>query len=75
MHLELLTPAQLLRGYTYHYSTCDSTAAVRQRTARPGQEPKPDAGEALYYTGPAQASYFYAWFPSNPVATAELFVG
>ena len=59
MHLELLTPAQLLRGYTFHYSTCDSTAAVRQRTARPGQEPKPDAGEALYYTGPAQACYFY----------------
>jgi cobyrinic acid a,c-diamide synthase len=72
---QLLTPAGLLRGHTFHYSTCDSTAAVRQRTARPGQEPKPDAGEALYDSGSVQASYFHAWFPSNPVATAALFIG
>ena len=72
---QLLMPAGLLRGHTFHYSTCDSTAAVRQRTARPGQDPQPDTGEALYYSGSVQASYFHAWFPSNPVATAALFVG
>lgn len=72
---QLQTRAGLLRGHTFHYSTCDSAAAVRQRTARPGHEPKPDAGEALYYSGPVQASYFHAWFPSNPVATAALFTG
>jgi cobyrinic acid a,c-diamide synthase len=72
---QLRTPVGLLRGHTFHYSTCDSTASVRQRTARPGQEPKPDAGEALYYSGPVQASYFHAWFPSNPAATAALFIG
>jgi len=72
---QLLTPTGLLRGHTFHYSTCQSTAAVRQRTARPGQQPKPDTGEALYYSGSVQASYFHAWFPSNPVATAALFIG
>jgi cobyrinic acid a,c-diamide synthase len=72
---QLLTPAGMLRGHTFHYSTCNSSASVRQRTARPGQEPKPDAGEALYYSGSLQASYFHAWFPSNPVAAAALFIG
>ena len=72
---QLRTPTGLLRGHTFHYSTCNSTAAVRQRTARPFQEPKPDVGEALYYSGSAQASYFHAWFPSNPVATAAFFTG
>ena len=72
---QLRTTAGLLRGHTFHYSTCQSTAAVRQRTSRPGQEPKPDVGEALFQLGPVQASYFHAWFASNPVATAALFTG
>jgi cobyrinic acid a,c-diamide synthase len=72
---QLRTPAGLLRGHTFHYSTCQSTVAVRRRTARPGQEPKPDAGEALFQLGPVQASYFHAWFASNPLATAALFTG
>jgi len=72
---QLRTTAGLLRGHTFHYSTCQSTAAVRQRTSRPGQEPKPDVGEALFQLGPVQASYFHAWFASNPVATAVLFTG
>jgi len=71
---QLRMAAGVLRGHTFHYSSCDTPLAVRQRTARPGQQPKADAGEALYYSGPVQASYFHAWFASNPVATAALFV-
>ncbi len=72
---EVLTDVTVIDRHTFHYSTCQSTAAVRQRTSRPGQEPKPDVGEALFQLGPVQASYFHAWFASNPVATAVLFTG
>ena len=31
-------------------------------------------GEALYVQGSVKASYFHAWFASNPVAAARLFL-
>lgn len=31
------------------------------------------AGCQSIHTGSVQASYFHAWFPSNPLATAALF--
>ncbi|MFZ4284919.1 cobyrinate a,c-diamide synthase [Variovorax sp. HJSM1_2] len=68
----------VLRGHTFHYSTTSSSAAVVARTARPerpGLEAKADAGEAVYQQGALRASYFHAWFASNPVATARLFGG
>ena len=77
--LAALGPQQLalaqgcLRGHTFHYSTCDSTAPVDARTARPGQDAAPDAGEAVYRVGGLRASYFHAWFASSPRATAALF--
>jgi len=77
--LAALGPQQLalaqgcLRGHTFHYSTCDSTAPVDARTARPGQDAAPDAGEAVYRLGGLRASYFHAWFASSPRATAALF--
>lgn len=62
----------LLRGHTFHYSTSRSPAEVIARTARPGQLPAENAGEALYRHGSVHASYFHAWFASSPRATARL---
>jgi len=70
--LEVLD-GQVLRGHTFHYSTCDSPAAVRARTTRPHAPEGGAPGEALYRHGSVQASYFHAWFASNPRATAALF--
>ena len=69
----LLLDGHLLRGHTFHYSTCATPLTSILRTARPGTEPAPEAGEALYQVGPIQASYFHAWFASSPAATASLF--
>ncbi|WP_114968764.1 cobyrinate a,c-diamide synthase [Rhodoferax ferrireducens] len=71
---QLLMDGGVLRGHTFHYSTCATPMTARCRTARPGCEPAPDVGEALYQVGPIRASYFHAWFASSPTATAELFV-
>ena len=77
--LAALGPQQLdldgnfLRGHTFHYSTCDSPLQARARTARPGKSPAPNAGESLWVQGSIRASYFHAWFASNPQATVRLF--
>jgi cobyrinic acid a,c-diamide synthase len=71
---QLDTSAGVLRGHTFHYSTCANTLPSDYRTARPGQAPVPDAGEAVYRVGSIQASYFHAWFASSPAATAALFL-
>ncbi|MFZ6817368.1 cobyrinate a,c-diamide synthase [Undibacterium sp. Ji22W] len=60
-----------LRGHTFHYSTfaCPLTPAAhtsRQKTQ--------DQGEAIYCLGSLQATYFHAYFPSNYVASANLFL-
>jgi cobyrinic acid a,c-diamide synthase len=81
--LAALGPQQLavsggtLRGHTFHYSTCETPLAPVARTeAAPGRKLRGE-GEALYVSGPAgnvQASYFHAWFASNPAAAAALFL-
>lgn len=71
---QLETPHGVLRGHTFHHSTCATTLPVDDRTARPGQAPVPDAGEAVYRVGSIRASYFHAWFASSPPATAALFL-
>ena len=65
--------AHVLRGHTFHYSRCATSLAARTRTAPPGAEPQPEAGEAVYQQGSLRASYFHAWFASSPPATAALF--
>ncbi len=70
---QLALPAGLLRGHTFHYSTCATPLEPVARTARPGERPQPQAGEALLQHGSVRASYFHAWFPSSPAATAALF--
>lgn len=81
--LAALGPQQLelasgvMRGHTFHYSTCASPLAPATRTqAAPGRKLR-GLGEALYVFGPsgaAKASYFHAWFASNPLAAASLFL-
>ncbi len=70
---QLALPSGTLRGHTFHYSTTQTTMPAAMRTSPPDAPVKPDAGEALWHSGPVRASYFHAWFPSAPAAVAELF--
>ena len=72
---QLAIAGHALRGHTFHYSTCDTPLAPAARTARPGIDAAVGAraGEAFYVHGSVRASYFHAWFASNPEATAHLF--
>jgi cobyrinic acid a,c-diamide synthase len=81
--LAALGPQQLevaggtLRGHAFHYSTCVTSLPATARTqAAPGRKLRGE-GEALYVAGPTRsvrASYFHAWFASNPAAAAQLFL-
>jgi cobyrinic acid a,c-diamide synthase len=78
--LAALGPQQLevdggvLRGHAFHYSTCATTLlAVARTQAAPGRKLRGE-GEALYVQGSVKASYFHAWFSSNPAAAARLFL-
>ncbi|MFC5523661.1 cobyrinate a,c-diamide synthase [Polaromonas jejuensis] len=81
--LAALGPQQLevaggcLRGHTFHYSTCATPLQAAARTQpAPGRKLRGE-GEALYVAGPTasvRASYFHAWFASNPAAAARLFL-
>ena len=77
--LAALGPQQLsldggtLRGHTFHYSITATSLQAVARTSRPGVDPVPDAGEALWQMGSVCASYFHAWFASCPQAAAALF--
>lgn len=60
-----------LRGHTFHYSRFETSLAPATHTIKhANQEP----GEAVYQGGNLQASYFHAYFASNPAATAALFL-
>ena len=78
--LAALGPQQLeisggiLRGHAFHYSTCATTLPATARTqAAPGRKLRGE-GEALYVLGSVKASYFHAWFASDPAAAAGLFL-
>jgi cobyrinic acid a,c-diamide synthase len=72
---QLSLGSHVLRGHTFHYSSCETPLEPVAHTARPGaaQAVGARAGEALYVHGPVRASYFHAWFASSPQATARLF--
>lgn len=64
-------PGGALRGHTFHYTRLETALepiARAERASGAGQ------GEALYRRGSLLASYFHAYFPSNPLATASLFL-
>ena len=78
--LAALGPQQLevgggiLRGHAFHYSTCATALpAVARTQAAPGRKLRGE-GEALYAQGSVKASYFHAWFASDPAAAAGLFL-
>lgn len=70
--LELPTPWGPLRGHTFHYSRLETDMPEAARSHRPGQAVQPGRGEALYRHGSVHASYFHAWFASQPRAVAAL---
>lgn len=78
--LAALGPQQLgvaggtLRGHTFHYSTCATPLQAAGRTQPASGRKLRGEGEALYTVGPVRASYFHAWFASNPAAAARLFL-
>lgn len=64
------TPQGVLRGHTFHYSSMETTLAPAARTVK---HPSGAEGEAVYRLGSLTASYFHAYFPSNPDAVAAMF--
>ena len=71
---QLLMDGHMLRGHTFHFSTCTTPLAPSRHTARPDSAPAHDIGEAVFESGSIRASYFHAWFASSPRATAALFL-
>jgi cobyrinic acid a,c-diamide synthase len=67
----LPTPQGVLRGHTFHYSRLDTKVEPAAYTIK---HPSALQGEAWYCAGSLTASYFHAYFPSNPAATAALFL-
>ncbi|MCS6810799.1 MAG: cobyrinate a,c-diamide synthase [Tepidimonas sp.] len=65
------TPWGELRGHTFHHSVVQTPLAPASYTqpVSPGGR-----GEAILRCGPVRASYFHAWFASNPRAVAQLFL-
>ena len=59
-----------LRGHTFHYSRFETPLQPFARTTRA----KGGAGEAVFRSGNLTASYFHAYFASNPAMTAALFL-
>lgn len=71
---QLALDGQVLRGHTFHYSSCETSLPARARTSRPGKEPVPGQGEMVLRQGSIHASYFHAWFESSPEAVASMFL-
>ncbi|MGH8854362.1 MAG: cobyrinate a,c-diamide synthase [Telluria sp.] len=61
-----------LRGHTFHYSRFDTPTQAQAHAVKTSTGSE---GEALYRVGSLTASYFHAYFPSNPPAVAALFGG
>ena len=67
----MATPHDILRGHTFHYSRLETGVAPSAHTVK---HPSGAVGEAVYRVGSLTASYFHAYFPSNPAAVAALFL-
>jgi cobyrinic acid a,c-diamide synthase len=62
-------PAGILRGHTFHHSTVTSALAPAAHTESSQGSP----GEAIYRRKRLVATYFHGYFPSSPLAAAQLF--
>ncbi|MFZ6801251.1 cobyrinate a,c-diamide synthase [Undibacterium sp. Di24W] len=65
------SPAGELRGHTFHYSKLESDLPAADWTVRQRNQ---ERGEAIYRKNGLHASYFHAYFPSNPAASAAFFL-
>jgi cobyrinic acid a,c-diamide synthase len=65
------TPQGQLRGHTFHYSKLETGVPPVAHTVK---HPSGVQGEAVYRVGSLTASYFHAYFASNPAAAAALFL-
>jgi cobyrinic acid a,c-diamide synthase len=68
----LATHAGQMRGHTFHYSRFETPLAPLAWTVK---HPSGAQGEAVYRVGSLTASYFHAFFASNPAAVASLLQG
>jgi cobyrinic acid a,c-diamide synthase len=59
-----------LRGHTFHYSRFETPLQAQAHAVGTGSGTE---GEAQYRVGSLTATYFHAYFPSNPPAVAALF--
>ncbi|MEO2215902.1 cobyrinate a,c-diamide synthase [Chromobacterium vaccinii] len=64
-------PGGALRGHTFHYTRLETALEPIARATRASGA---GTGEALYRRSSLLASYFHAYFPSNPIAAARLFL-
>ena len=63
-------PEGRLRGHTFHHSRSETALAPLLHARTPdGRQ-----GEAIYRSGRITASYMHLYFPSNPTASARLFL-
>ena len=67
---EIDLPEGRLRGHTFHYSHAETPLAALARACRPDDL----GGESVYRRQRLTASYLHLYFPSNPEATARLFL-
>jgi cobyrinic acid a,c-diamide synthase len=68
----LATQAGQMRGHTFHYSRLETAVSPTAWTVK---HPSGAQGEAVYRVGSLTASYFHAFFASNPQAAASLLRG
>jgi cobyrinic acid a,c-diamide synthase len=68
----LATKAGEMRGHTFHYSRLETATAPAAWTVKHTNGAQ---GEAVYRVGSLTASYFHAFFASNPAAAAGLLRG
>jgi len=68
----LATQAGEMRGHTFHYSRLETPAEAAAWTVKHKTGAQ---GEAVYRVGSLTASYFHAFFASNPAAAASLLRG
>lgn len=72
---QLALAGHVLRGHTFHYSSCETSMQASAWTEPPQRNDGVAVrkGEAVFVSGTLRASYFHAWFPSAPRAVAALF--
>lgn len=67
-------PEGTLRGHTFHYSKTETALTPLTHARRQRALAGKTQGEAIYRRARLTASYVHFYFPSNPAATAALFL-